>query len=111
MKGYMYILECEDGFYYTGSTTDLYHRQENHSFGEGANFTRKHRPLKMVYYEEFDHIEDAFLREKQVQGWSRKKKKALINGQTNKLHDLAACKNKTHSRNRSAEINQEEEPD
>ncbi len=95
----MYILLCADGSYYTGSTIDLERRLLQHQDGEGANFTRKHLPVKLVYYEEFDNIAEAFRREKQVQGWSRKKKEALINGELNKLHQLAECKNKSHYKN------------
>jgi predicted GIY-YIG superfamily endonuclease len=78
MKGYMYILECSDGSYYTGSTNDLERRLAQHQNGEGANHTKKHLPVKLVYFEEFQRIDEAFYREKQVQGWSRKKKEALI---------------------------------
>ena len=85
----MYILLCNDGSYYTGSTTDLERRLEQHFAGEGANHTKKHPPVKLLYYEEFDRIDDAFYREKQVQGWSRKKKEALINGDYAKLPELS----------------------
>ncbi|WP_288981403.1 GIY-YIG nuclease family protein [uncultured Flavobacterium sp.] len=78
MKGYMYILLCANGSYYTGSTVDLERRLEQHQAGEGANHTKKHLPIELVYYEEYDRIDLAFNREKQVQGWSRKKKEALI---------------------------------
>lgn len=98
-KGYMYILECSNNQYYTGSTIDLERRIAQHNAGEGANFTQKHLPVKLVYFEEFERIDQAFYREKQVQGWSRKKKEALINGEQNKLHDLAECKNETHYKN------------
>ena len=74
-------------------------RLHQHRSGEGANFTRKHLPVKLVYYEEFDRIDEAFYREKQIQGWSRKKKEALINSETNELHKLAECQNETHFRN------------
>jgi len=93
MKGWMYILLCANGQYYTGSTNDLERRLVQHQMGEGANFTRKHLPVKLVYFEEFQLVSDAFYREKQVQGWSRAKKEALINGDKNKLHELAECKN------------------
>jgi putative endonuclease len=99
MIGYMYILECDDGYYYTGSTTDLEKRIEQHQNGEGANFTKKHLPVKLVYYEEFDRIDHAFTREKQIQGWSRTKKEALIAASTNLLHNLSECKNETHFKN------------
>jgi putative endonuclease len=89
MKGYMYILECANGKYYTGSTKNLELRLAQHQNGEGANFTKKYLPVKLVYLEEFESIDIAFNREKHVQGWSRKKKEALINGQYHKLPDLS----------------------
>ena len=99
MKGYLYILHCADGLYYTGSTNDIEKRLYQHQNGEGANFTKKHLPLELVYLEEFQRVDDAYFKEKQVQGWSRKKKEALINGEFNKLHELSECKNLTHFRN------------
>ncbi|MBZ0106323.1 MAG: GIY-YIG nuclease family protein [Sulfuricella denitrificans] len=93
---YMYILECADGSYYTGSTWDMEKRLWEHQNGQGANHTAKHLPVKLVYVEEGDRIEDAFRREKQIQGWSRKKKQALIAGDTNVLHRLAECRNDSH---------------
>ena len=89
MKGYMYILECSNGKYYTGSTIDLERRLKQHMEGKGANFTRKHLPVKLVYYEEFQRIDKAFYREKQVQGWSRRKKEALISGNFGMLPELS----------------------
>ena len=91
MKGYMYILLCNDDSYYTGSTNDLERRMAEHFSGQGANHTKKHPPIKLLYYEEFQRIDEAFYREKQVQGWSRKKKEALINGQYEKLPELSKC--------------------
>ena len=104
MNGYMYILLCSNGQYYTGSTNDLERRLAQHQNGEGANFTKKHLPVKLVYYEEYERIDEAFYREKQVQGWSRKKKEALIAGKSNLLHELAECKNETHFRNAPASV-------
>ncbi len=89
MKGYTYILKCANGKYYTGSTTDLDRRIAQHQAGEGANFTRKNLPVELVYYEEHQRIDQAFYREKQIQGWSRKKKEALINGEFDKLPGLS----------------------
>jgi putative endonuclease len=89
MKGYMYILLCANGSYYTGSTIDLERRLAEHQNGEGANHTKKHLPVTLVYYEEYTRIDTAFYREKQVQGWSRKKKEALIEGNSNLLPELA----------------------
>jgi len=90
-KGYMYILECSDGSYYTGSTKYLEKRFQQHQAGEGANHTKKRLPVKLLYYEEYQRIDEAFYREKQVQGWSRKKKEALINGEFGKLPELAVA--------------------
>jgi putative endonuclease len=89
MKGYMYILKCVDGSYYTGSTIDLERRFLQHQNGEGANYTKKRLPVELVYFEEYNRIDDAFYREKQVQGWSRKKKEALIQGNYENLPRLA----------------------
>ncbi|MCO5254565.1 MAG: GIY-YIG nuclease family protein [Bacteroidetes bacterium] len=99
MKGYTYILQCADGSYYTGSTKDLDIRIAQHQSGEGANYTAKHLPVKLVYFEEYGRIDEAFYREKQIQGWSRKKKEALIAGLTEELKELAECINETHSKN------------
>ncbi len=85
MKGYMYILECSNGSYYTGSTINLERRIQQHQSGEGAKHTKKYLPVRLIYFEEFKRIDEAFYREKQVQNWSRKKKEALINGELDKL--------------------------
>jgi len=98
-KGFMYILKCADGSYYTGSTKDIEFRLAQHQAGEGANHTKKRLPVKLIYFEEFQRIDDAFYREKQVQGWSRKKKEALINGDNNLLNKLSECKNDSHYKN------------
>lgn len=87
--GYMYILKCRDNSYYTGSTVDLNRRLWQHNNGEGANFTKRRLPAELVYYEEYPRIDEAFYREKQVQGWTRKKKEALIEGRSNELPKLA----------------------
>ena len=95
MRGYTYILECADGSYYTGSTKYLELRLAQHQAGEGAKHTKKRLPVRLVYFEEFQRIDDAFYREKQIQKWSRKKKEALINGMPDKLHELAKCMNES----------------
>ena len=88
-KGYLYILECSDGSYYTGSTINIELRLQQHQNGQGANHTKKRLPVKLVYLEEFTRIDLAFDREKQIQGWSRRKKEALINGEHNQLPHLS----------------------
>ena len=87
--GYMYILKCSDNSYYTGSTIDIKRRLWQHQNGKGANYTKKRLPVELIYYEEYSRIDEAFYREKQIHGWSRKKKEALINGQYEDLKMLA----------------------
>jgi len=84
---------------YIGSTKYLNKRIQQHQKGEGANFTKKHQPLKLVYYEEFPNVAEAFYREKQIQNWSHKKKSALINGNLGELKKSAECCNDSHCRN------------
>ena len=98
--GYVYILKCADNSYYTGSTKHLEIRIEQHQKGEGANHTKKRLPIELIYFEEYYRIDLAFYREKQIQGWSRAKKEALINGDINLLPSLSECKNHSHSKNR-----------
>ncbi|NJM45405.1 MAG: GIY-YIG nuclease family protein [Alkalinema sp. RU_4_3] len=93
---HMYILECCDGSFYTGSTKNLSRRLWQHQNGLGANHTAKRLPVKLVYAETFAHVADAFYREKQVQGWGRSKKLALIEGDWDRLHILAECQNDSH---------------
>jgi len=94
--GYMYILECNDGSYYTGSTKNLKRRLTQHQNGTAANHTKKRLPVNLLYYEKYHRIDTAFYREKQVQGWSRAKKEALICGDLDELHKLSECKNETN---------------
>jgi putative endonuclease len=88
----MYILECADGSYYVGSTTDLNRRISEHQEGLGAKYTSRRLPVKLVYGEEYDRVADAYYREKQVQGWSRAKREALIKGEYETLPALAKKK-------------------
>lgn len=89
MKGFLYILLCVDGSFYTGSTNDLERRMKEHQAGEGANHTRKRLPVELVYWEEYSRIDHAYNREQQIKGWSREKKIALIEGRTKDLPELA----------------------
>ena len=85
----MYILECADGSYYVGSTEDLERRIWEHNEGIGAKYTARRRPVKLVYTAEFQGIAEAYEREKQVQGWGRAKREALIRGNYDALPELA----------------------
>jgi len=88
-KGFIYILECSDGSFYTGSTKNLEKRLWEHNNSLGANYTKSRLPVELMYYEEYSRIDEAFYREKQVQGWSRKKKLALIEAKSELLPKLA----------------------
>jgi len=101
--GYMYILQCADGSFYTGSTKNLALRIEQHKNGEGANFTANHLPVRLVYYETFDRIDEAFKREKQIQGWSRGKKIALIQRDIEKLKQLSSSASSATATNSATE--------
>ena len=96
MSSYMYILKCSDGSFYTGSTRELDKRVQEHNMGMGANYTKKRRPVELVYFEEFQRVDDAFAREKQIQGWSRSKKNALIQGQFGRLTALSRSGTSKH---------------
>ncbi|MCH6233661.1 GIY-YIG nuclease family protein [Cognataquiflexum rubidum] len=89
MVAYMYILICGNGQYYVGSTKNLDLRIEQHQLGQGSNFTKKNLPVRLVYVEEFDRIDLAFNREKQIQKWSHDKKEAFINGDIKRLKLLS----------------------
>ena len=75
-----------------GKQKELAERIEQHQQGEGAKYTKKYLPVELVYYEEFQRIDEAYLREQQVKGWNRKKKEALINNQLEQLPELSKSK-------------------
>lgn len=85
-----YLLECSDGTYYVGSTVDLERRLAQHEAGLGAAYTRGRRPVRLVWAAEFDRIDQAFWFEKQVQGWNRRKRRALVDGRWDLLPELAS---------------------
>ncbi|MGN6574321.1 MAG: GIY-YIG nuclease family protein [Nocardioides sp.] len=85
-----YIVRCIDGSYYVGSTIDLERRLSEHNLGSGAAYTRRRRPVVLVWSAEFERIDEAFAFEKQVQGWSRRKREALIAGELGSLPVLAS---------------------
>ena len=88
----MYILRCADGTFYTGSTTNLQARMDQHYNGIGSGYTAKRMPVTLEYYEEFQSIADAYQRERQIHHWSHKKKQALIDQNFEKLKELALKK-------------------
>jgi putative endonuclease len=86
---FVYILSCSDGTLYVGSTSDLIERERWHNEGRGAEYTANRRPASVVYSEAHESRAAAQNREAQLKHWSRAKKKALIEGNRSKLHELA----------------------
>ena len=86
---HMYILRCSDGSYYTGSTIDLDRRLAQHQQGMGAEYTKRRRPVSVVFAQWHERVEDAFESEKRVQGWSRAKKEALVRGDFEAIRRLS----------------------
>lgn len=81
---YIYILQSNDGRYYTGYTTDLERRLKEHQSGLGSKFTRSFGATNILYHETFSSKSSALKREYQIKKWSRVKKEALIKGDLNK---------------------------
>ncbi len=90
---WVYILRCQDGSYYTGSTPNLERRLAEHQLGLGGTYTALRLPVDLVYSYEVERIEDAFHLERQVKGWRREKKEALIRGDYETLRALAKAYN------------------
>ena len=74
---------------YTGFSNDLFERVQKHKNGEGGGFTSQFKCTKLVYFEEFDYVNDALARENQLKGLSRRKKEALIKAMNPEWHDLS----------------------
>jgi len=85
---YVYLLKCSDGSYYAGSTSDLAHRLAAHQAGAYGGYTSSRLPVELVWSTEFPTEHDAFLTERQIKGWSRAKKEALIRGDWDGLHGI-----------------------
>lgn len=87
---HVYILLCSDGSYYTGITNNIERRLIEHQSGENINcYTFKRRPVKLVFNEVFNDVNQAIAFEKQVKGWRRSKKEAIINGDWDLLPELS----------------------
>lgn len=78
-KYYAYLARCNDDSLYVGYTNDLKDRETKHNEGKGAHYTRMRRPIKIVYYEEFDTKSAAMKREFQLKHLRKKDKENLIN--------------------------------
>ena len=85
-----YILQCADNSYYTGTTrTDLEIRVAQHQSGHFGGYTSTRRPVVLAYSDYFENIVDAIAAERQVKGWSRAKKEALMAGRFDLLPELS----------------------
>ncbi len=78
MKYCVYLARCADKSLYTGSCTNLKSRENKHNKGEGAEYTQKRRPVKIVYFEECNTLIEARRREAQIKRWTRAKKENLV---------------------------------
>lgn len=97
----VYILKCADDTLYTGITNELYRRLDEHENGRNTQcYTFNRRPVQLVFQQDFHFVQQAIAFEKQVKGWSRKKKEALITGEIDLLKILAACANESHHSNK-----------
>ena len=95
---YVYIVECSDKSYYTGVTNDLERRIGEHNNGENTlAYTYKRRPVVLRYQLRFQDIKQAIAWEKQIKGWSRKKKEALFIEDWSAIKILAKSKTKSSS--------------
>ncbi len=92
------MLECSDGRYYVGSTADLAVRLAHHASGRGCAFTARRLPVRLVYSEPLATLAEAVRRERQLKGWSRAKKTALITGEFNLVRRLARRRRSSPSR-------------
>ncbi len=89
VPAFVYILRCNDGLYYVGSTGATLERRVNeHNAGSYGGFTNSRRPVELVFHQEFDRITDAVSAERQIKGWGRAKKEALIRGDFSALYQV-----------------------
>lgn len=95
MNAWVYILRCSDGSYYVGSARgDLGRRVAEHQSGAFGGYTAARLPIVLVYSESFVRIGDAVSAERQIKGWSRAKKEALIAGRFDLFPGLASRKSR-----------------
>jgi putative endonuclease len=94
---YLYILRCSDGSYYVGTARQgLEHRLSEHNNGAYGGYTARRRPVELVFSCGFARFLDAIAAERQVKGWSRAKKEALIAGDFALLSRLASRSRKAN---------------
>ena len=89
MAFWVYILECADGSYYVGHSDNLEERLQQHQSGALGRYTSTRRPVRLAYSQDFPMRDEAFAPERQIKGWTRRKKEALIRGNREELRRLA----------------------
>jgi putative endonuclease len=91
MGVYIYMLRCADGSYYVGSATgeDLGPRVDRHNAGSHRGYTFSRRPVVLVWSEHFERIADGIAVERQIKGWSRAKKEALLRSDWAEVSELS----------------------
>ncbi|NNM77600.1 GIY-YIG nuclease family protein [Sphingomonas sp. ID1715] len=90
MDFYAYLLRCSNGKYYVGHTDNLDFRIAQHQSGALGGWTSKYRPVELVWSEQFPERDQAFAAERQLKGWSRAKKEALIRGDWEAVRALSS---------------------
>jgi len=89
MHFFVYILDCSDGTFYTGNTSNLILRISQHHVGNNpTSYTYHRRPVKLIWAQEFPSRYEALRFERQIKGWSHKKKQALIEDDIMKIHQI-----------------------
>ena len=89
MAFWVYVLTCSDGSYYTGHTDNFEKRISEHQNGIIRCYTSTRRPVEVVFEQQFPTRDEALAAERQIKGWSRKKKEALIRGDWKEIQRLS----------------------
>jgi predicted GIY-YIG superfamily endonuclease len=96
---FVYVLVCVDGTFYVGITANLTLRLAQHQMGHDlAAYTYRRRPVRLVWCERFPSLGEALARERQLKGWSRAKKEALITGDVDLVHEIVATERRRRER-------------
>ena len=89
--GYVYILQCADGSFYTGITNDVKRRLHEHNTSTQRSYVSTRKPIELMWASDELGIQDAIVLEKQIKGWRREKKVALINERFEELPELSVA--------------------
>jgi putative endonuclease len=96
---FVYVLACADGTFYVGCTANLPLRLAQHQTGhDPAAYTYRRRPVRVAWCARFPSLGEALARERQLKGWSRVKKLALMTGDVDLLHEIVATERRCRER-------------